>query len=183
MFDLFDLDGNGLVDAREFMTGVSLLAKEGRSPNDAVRAAFEAFDENGDGVISISEMIHYLTTVFTVLGSKSAELRARFAGMGVTPKDVAEATAERCFEDAGVPRTSRLTFDQFKQWYTSPDNQQIRLEQPVQEEPQIPSLASLREHTGLASKNVGEVLKVFRTHNPEGYVTRAKFLRYDNDVS
>lgn len=74
LFDLFDRDGNGLVDAREFQTGLSVLGSTSGVENKAVREAFEAYDIDGNGVISIDEMITYLTSVFAVIATSSPEV-------------------------------------------------------------------------------------------------------------
>ncbi len=54
MFDLFDMDGNGVVDFSELASGLSVLC--GGSRDDKAKAAFSLFDYNGDGYISLEEM-------------------------------------------------------------------------------------------------------------------------------
>ena len=65
MFDLFDTDGNGVVDFSELASGLSVLC--GGSRDDKAKAAFSLFDYNGDGYISLEEMTRYLASVFKVM--------------------------------------------------------------------------------------------------------------------
>jgi Ca2+-binding EF-hand superfamily protein len=54
VFQLFDKDGNGTVDAMELVCGVALLC--GGTEEEKMQAVFNAFDENSDGYISPEEM-------------------------------------------------------------------------------------------------------------------------------
>lgn len=74
LFNLFDRDGNGLVDAREFRTGLAVLGSSNSGENRAVREAFEAYDLDGNGLISLEEMITYLTSIFAVISTSSPEV-------------------------------------------------------------------------------------------------------------
>lgn len=58
LFDIFDSDGNGVVDFTEISSGVSVLC--GGSRGDKVSAAFSLFDFNGDGFISMDEPVKLL---------------------------------------------------------------------------------------------------------------------------
>ena len=58
LFALFDTDGNGYVDFNELASGLSILC--GGSSHDKVRAAFNLYDINKDGFISLEEMVTYL---------------------------------------------------------------------------------------------------------------------------
>ncbi len=51
LFAIFDRDGNGVVDSRELLAGLSIMSKGDGA--ERIRAAFDMFDENGDGVISL----------------------------------------------------------------------------------------------------------------------------------
>jgi len=112
LFDTFDQDGNGTVDAREFFTGVTVLcAGEG---DDRTHMAFALYDAefvpppplarpafhaaaallgSGDGYISPPEMEQYLTAVFRTMLHTSPNL---FAQHGCVPPP-----------GAATPRASR----------------------------------------------------------------------------
>ena len=53
-----DADGSGGVDFAELATGLSILC--GGTSDQKAEAAFSLYDYNGDGYISMEEMIRYL---------------------------------------------------------------------------------------------------------------------------
>lgn len=105
IFELFDKDNNGLVDFNELASGLSVLC--GGSQTDKVRAAFNLYDVNHDGYISLGEMRLYLTSVFKVLFEVNPDSEAR---MGVTPEELGEITAEQAFVEADLDKDGRLSF-------------------------------------------------------------------------
>ena len=80
--------------------------------------AFEAYDEDGDGFISKEEMMAYLTNVFTAMFAVYPQLATPSRA---TPRSLAAATAEQAFEEAGLNHDGRLSFEEFRKWYTAPD--------------------------------------------------------------
>ena len=71
-------------------------------------AVFSLYDCNGDGYISIDEMTRYLYET-----EPGTEQR-----IGVAVEDLAKVIAEEAFEEAGLNHDGRLSFDEFKRWYT-----------------------------------------------------------------
>jgi Ca2+-binding EF-hand superfamily protein len=74
------------------------------------------FDLNDDGFISLGEMTTYLTSVFKVLyesnnGTKKA--------IGVSADELGKITAEEAFVECDLNHDGRLSFDEFKKWYTN----------------------------------------------------------------
>ena len=65
LYDVFDSDGNGVVDFSELASGLSVLC--GGERDAKAEAAFALYDYNGDGFISLEEMTRYLASVFRVL--------------------------------------------------------------------------------------------------------------------
>jgi Ca2+-binding EF-hand superfamily protein len=65
IFHAMDADGDGVVDAREFITGIAACC---RSPNDDSKLAFcyDAFDTNHDGRLSADEMTIMLRSLWWV---------------------------------------------------------------------------------------------------------------------
>jgi len=114
LFDVFDEDGNGLVDFEE-LCGVSVLCAGDR--NDKIRAAFSVFDYNNDGFISFEEMRTYMASVYKML-----ELSPDGKRLPTDPEDLAIITARACFEEADEDRDGRLTFEEFKRWWEKPSS-------------------------------------------------------------
>lgn len=58
LFQLFDGDGNGTIDVKEFLIALSNFSGAGK--DDKLKLAFSIFDENGDGVITREELVKIL---------------------------------------------------------------------------------------------------------------------------
>ncbi|OQR94910.1 hypothetical protein ACHHYP_00829 [Achlya hypogyna] len=114
LFRAFDRDENNAVDFGELASGLSVLS--GSSMDDKVLAAFRLYDINGDGFISLDEMISYMTSIFKVMYETSDRAKDK---MGVSPEELARVTATQCFKDADLNHNDRLSFDEFKQWCTA----------------------------------------------------------------
>jgi len=112
LFEIFDEDGNGVVDARELASGLSILCSGSR--DEKVRSAFSLFDYNGDGYISLEEMTRYLTSVFRVLYESSPETKD---AMDVSAEELGRVTAEQAFVDCDLNHDGRLSLEEFKLWY------------------------------------------------------------------
>jgi Ca2+-binding EF-hand superfamily protein len=72
LFDIFDRDGDGLVDSQEFLSGLSVLCHGER--DEKIRAAFELYDYDGDNFITQDEMRKYLSSVFAVINETSPQV-------------------------------------------------------------------------------------------------------------
>ena len=67
IFRLFDRDGNGTIDFKEFM--IVLYVMSNGTPEENLRQIFKVFDLDGDGCISREEMIkicHDLSYLITI---------------------------------------------------------------------------------------------------------------------
>ena len=94
MFEAFDTDKNGVVDSKEFLSGLTVLCAGNRE--DKILAAFRLYDANNDGFISFEEMVKYLTSVFTVIYHNSKEL---FEEHGVAPSELGKLYRGRIWLD------------------------------------------------------------------------------------
>ena len=74
-------------------------------------AAFQLYDLNGDGVISLDEMTSYLTAVFKVLFQTTPEAQDI---MGTSATQLGRVTAEQCFEECDLNHDGRLSFEEFQ---------------------------------------------------------------------
>lgn len=114
LFRVFDTDSSNTVDFGELASGLSVLS--GSSMDDKVRAAFQLYDINGDGYITQEEMINYMTSIFKVMYETTDSTKTK---MGVSPEELAQATAEQCFKEADLNGDNKLSFEEFKKWCTS----------------------------------------------------------------
>ncbi|KUF99653.1 Short-chain specific acyl-CoA dehydrogenase [Phytophthora nicotianae] len=180
IFELFDKDSNGLVDFNELASGLSVLC--GGSQADKVRAAFNLYDVNHDGYISLGEMRLYLTSVFKVLFEVNPDSEAR---MGVTPEELGEIAAEQAFVEADHDRDGKLSFEEFSQWYMQPKRvgdlpvPAVLGEQQQERKHQVPDWVSLdvvKQMTNLEKYTADEVFEIFANRCSEnGTLSREAF--------
>ncbi|KAG7380719.1 hypothetical protein PHYPSEUDO_006901 [Phytophthora pseudosyringae] len=187
IFELFDKDGNELVDFNELASGLSVLC--GGSQADKVRAAFNLYDVNHDGFISLGEMRLYLTSVFKVLFEVNPDSEAR---MGVTPEELGEITAEQAFVEADHDKDGKLSFAEFSEWYMQPkrvgdlpvpavlgehEQHQQQPQQKVQQRaPDWVSLDVVKQMTNLEKYTADEVFEIFANRcADDGTLSREAF--------
>jgi Ca2+-binding EF-hand superfamily protein len=124
-FDDADKNHDGTLTFDEFRAWYMTSPRDSDGPNVTstdkgfireaeVHGLFHHYDTNGDGLIDIGEFKTYLTTVFEALVDQP-----EFQAHGVSPEEMAEATAKQCFDDADKNHDGTLTFDEFKLWYSS----------------------------------------------------------------
>ncbi|RLN71352.1 hypothetical protein BBJ28_00016818, partial [Nothophytophthora sp. Chile5] len=156
LFELFDVDKNGLVDFSEISSGLSVFC--GGSSEEKIRAAFALYDYNADGYISMEEMTRYLTSVFKVL--KEASPGALQQMEHESPEELGVRTAQQAFEEADLDHDGRLSFPEFRKWYTR--SSAANIERLIQNNiPEWLSLREVRRLTNLGSFSAEQVLNTF----------------------
>jgi Ca2+-binding EF-hand superfamily protein len=173
LYDIFDTDGDGVVDFTELSTGLTVLC--GGTRDEKAAAAFSLYDYNGDGVISLDEMTRYLTSVFKVMYEAQPGTMERMGG--VSPEELADVTARQAFIEADVDEDGMLTFEEFQDWYSTPtDNSAGAITAAADAAPGWVSLGEVRRLTNLGSFSVDEVLELFANATDEdGYVSAEDF--------
>lgn len=121
LFQFFDIDGNGVVDTKELVSGLTLLSSN--KTDSAVRSAFAAYDVNGDGFVTKEEMCNYLTGMFRMMVGLDQTGSVRQVTRGASPESIARATTEQCFAEADINRDGKLSFEEFRRWYARMQNQ------------------------------------------------------------
>jgi Ca2+-binding EF-hand superfamily protein len=102
------------IDFRSLACGISVFSNDPQEKK--VQAAFHLYDTNGDGVISMEEMVSYFTCVFSVLYALDP---SKEAAMGGVPADeLAKMTSAQAFADADKDGNGELTFEEFRAWYS-----------------------------------------------------------------
>ncbi|KAF6039680.1 LPCAT2 [Bugula neritina] len=91
LFSMYDRDGSGNIDFREYVIGMSLISEPARA-DDSIRLAFKLFDKDGDGYVSQSEFADLLMNIL------------------ITEKEEADAL----FEKLDSSQSGKLTFEDFK---------------------------------------------------------------------
>ena len=180
LFEVFDADGNGLVDFTELASGLSVLC--GGTRDDKVQAAFQLFDTNGDGVISLEEMTAYLSSVFKLVYATKPEL---YESLRCGPEELGIVTAQQAFADADANQDGSISFDEFQQWYQAGGFDALAGVGKVQggnktkaSEPAALTLVAIKLATGLDQCEVDDVVELFvRGADSEGQIAQAAFVR------
>ena len=93
LYTLFDADGSGVVDFTELSSGLSVLC--GGSRDEKARAAFNLYDYNGDGVISLDEMTRFLLSMFKVMYEAEPGTQERLGGVSADTEPSKDPQRER----------------------------------------------------------------------------------------
>jgi hypothetical protein len=114
LFEEFDDVGKGSVDLSQLTSGLSILFPVPLAAK--VNFAFALYDADGDGLVSLAELVEYLASVFAVLFVTAPELRpdAAQATQALTAQELAEATASQAFDEAGLAPHHKLPKHLFK---------------------------------------------------------------------
>jgi len=130
VFDLFDRDGNGVVDMMELVCGMSLLCQG--TEQEKIEAVFRAFDEDGDQFVSMEEMNKFLLSVFRVVLTPAVIGIMRAQGVEVeSPEDLAWVTTQECFKDADKNHDKKLSLDEFSKWFNEPSTDPSLVFSPI----------------------------------------------------
>jgi len=96
IFRIFDKDGNGDIDFKEFMMATDMTASG--SPEEKLRWAFKMYDKDGSGSIELPEMIEIIGTLYEMEG---------------VPKDAAADRAGKIFRELDIDGNGELDEDEF----------------------------------------------------------------------
>lgn len=135
-------------------------ANDGMIDDHDARKLFDYYDDNGDGVLELVEFTTFLTSVFESLSKTDAFLECG----GVSPEQMAQATAKQCFDEADSDHNGTLTFNEFQEWFTHDPSQR--------------AFALLEDGDGMLP--VSEARKLFDSYdvNGDGVLDLAEFTVY-----
>jgi serine/threonine protein kinase/Ca2+-binding EF-hand superfamily protein len=102
LFSLFDSDRSGGIDPRELVAGLTKLCE---NKEDAVRACFDLYDENGDGSLSLSELVNLLQGLNVQLGEAARH------GSALSPTAAASAAPATPANDRKPMRSQSAVYD------------------------------------------------------------------------
>ena len=146
----------------------------GGNHHEKAEAAFRLYDYNNDGVISREEMRAYLASVFKVVYLTSPETRASVGG--VSAEDLAAATTDMAFAQADLNHDGKLTFDEFKRWYSTAGGQQVA--EVVDSAPPWVSLAEVKRLTRLERFSSSAVFEELAVNASEsGTLDKSAFVK------
>ena len=109
IFNLFDADRSGTVDAQELANCMSIMC--GGSMSEKINAAFILFDQNNSGTMSFDELAALIKTVFNLVSNmlKISGERGKQYDNEIFPEldypAIAVETAKKAFGDLQVPIT------------------------------------------------------------------------------
>lgn len=174
LYNVFDTDGNGVLDLREVLSGLSVLvSKLPEGEEDKIDATFKMYDFNGDHSISLSEMTRYLHAVFKIMYETSDAPHES----DLTPLEMARVTALQAFEEADLDNDESLSLEEFKAWFKQ-SNSSKKIERLGNTAVRRMNLDSLRTLTHLNAYSIQVVFTAFANHSDEhGLITRENFVK------
>ena len=117
VFYSYDRSGDSCVDTRELASGFSLFASGNKS--EKLLLAFQAFDDDNDGLLSKRGLWKYLRSFLTVLLSLvQGMLDVPMEDMAAIVDNGAVQLTETVFASCGSADGS-VAFEQFADWYTN----------------------------------------------------------------
>ena len=139
------------------------------------------YDTNKDGILSKNEMISYLKSVYTVVYETKPEDVKQLDVQNCTPFELAEITADECFERLGIEEGEGLTFQQFQNWYNSTHKEELGEDEDGEEykdeDSTMSTMENLRRVTGLGAFNVQDVMDIFvSSQNETKELTKTEFV-------
>jgi len=118
-FDVFDRDGNGVIDLMELVCGAAILCKG--SSEEKITAVFGVLSSQQKDSITMDDLFMFLTAVFTMVLDAKAIAKMRSSGIDVSsPDDLASVTALEVFKSATLNSDGRLPLSEFKAIFGSP---------------------------------------------------------------
>merc|ERR1712113_1216821 len=96
MFRVFDMDGSGSIELKEFIVVLSRYTSAAKS--EKLKFAFMMFDEDGSGFIERGELLEMLRASFIVEGYSPEELEGR---------------ADDVFDFLNMSRDGRIAYEDF----------------------------------------------------------------------
>jgi Ca2+-binding EF-hand superfamily protein len=124
VFRLFDNDGNGVVDYKEFL--MALTTFRGASNNDGVRLCFDIFDSDGSGEISLQELKAVMASVMSdaddealALISQNSTAQPMDPDNVRPPMKVREENLEALFQAIDTNGDGMVSFEEFQAWVGS----------------------------------------------------------------
>jgi len=117
LFQLLDVDGNGILDLQEFICGLSMLCKG--TPDEKLKLSFKAYDLDGNGSISLKE----LSAMFKCAWLSGLKALSAEAGQDVDNEqldqfssEMAEKFAENAFKSLDQNGDGQLSFEEFAEF-------------------------------------------------------------------
>jgi len=114
LFHMLDINGDGVVDLSEFVCGLSVLCKG--TPEEKLKLSFKAYDLDGSGYISKSELSEMFKSAW-LSGLKALACEAHQEvdkdQLEKFSSEMAEQFAENAFKTLDENNDGRLSFEEF----------------------------------------------------------------------
>eukprot|EP00005_Dracoamoeba_jomungandri_P006271 CAMPEP_0174262276 /NCGR_PEP_ID=MMETSP0439-20130205/12884_1 /TAXON_ID=0 /ORGANISM="Stereomyxa ramosa, Strain Chinc5" /LENGTH=202 /DNA_ID=CAMNT_0015346965 /DNA_START=99 /DNA_END=707 /DNA_ORIENTATION=+ len=115
LFDLLDINGDGVLDLQEFVIGLSFLCKG--SIEEKLELSFKAYDLDGNGFITKDELQHMFKQAwvsgFKTLMSVHGDFGITIEELETFADELASSLSESAFDSLDLNGDGKLSFDEF----------------------------------------------------------------------
>ena len=191
------LIGSGRLAFNEVTKGVIVLC--GGSLAEKLESCFLLFDYNNSNTIDNEELLSMLETIFTLYFWSNKSIEQEYS---ITPAELAQETAEKCFREFRIRPGGEIRIDQLKSWcgihpHTTQKEkalartyqkaakvQQKKLDKQTKKEKLgelleditlLNKFTDLREEIHLANINATDAINYFKQYDENGYFSRTEF--------
>lgn len=98
VFRIFDTDGNGKIDFKEFLIAIAITS--GSDANEKLKWAFRMYDINGDGFIELKEMSKIIKAFYEMMDCSKIEQKA-------------VSQTEKIFEKLDLNKDGKISLEEF----------------------------------------------------------------------
>ena len=107
---------------KDVLDGVFVLSGGDAVLDSTVHDTFQVWDVLKQNYLDSKSLLQFLHQVFSVLDRKAPHV---FDDNAATPTDLSSMITARCLKEADLVGNGKITFEEFRRWYSHPHQQQL----------------------------------------------------------
>jgi len=163
----------------------------GGDMHEKSRIVFALYDTDNSKTISLEEFERFLTSIYTVMYDAEPDTESE---VGMTALELAISTSASVFKEADLDHNGFLTYDEFRRWYETEDEESMDEESMDEEEEDeeeeedhntaVENLEFMKEITSLGKRSVSSVLEMFAgVSDEQGFVHEEDFDKVFREIA